>query len=118
MKSKWLLGLALPVAVAGAWLLPRGLPSLCMMKNLWGLSCPGCGMTRSVVALLHGDISGALRFHALGPVVLLLLGAAWGAAVFGKSLLLEHRGVTVALVLFTGALLAYWVIRLLTGTAP
>ena len=30
--------------------------------------CPGCGMTRSVLALAHLDFPGVLRFNALGPV--------------------------------------------------
>jgi hypothetical protein len=36
--------------------------------------CPGCGSTRSVVALLHGDLAGVLRFNPFGPVMALVLG--------------------------------------------
>jgi hypothetical protein len=44
-------------------------PSFCPFKIATGLPCPGCGMTRSVVALLHGDLGASLFFHPLGIVV-------------------------------------------------
>ncbi|MFN8522077.1 MAG: DUF2752 domain-containing protein [Chloroflexota bacterium] len=47
-------------------------PVLCPFRVLTGLPCPGCGMTRSVVAALHGDLSTSLFYHPLGPVMLAL----------------------------------------------
>lgn len=41
----------------------------CPFRFLFGLSCAGCGMTRAVAALLHGDFSLAWHFH---PLVFLL----------------------------------------------
>lgn len=41
----------------------------CPLKFFFGLSCAGCGMTRAVVALFHGDFSLAWHFH---PLVFLL----------------------------------------------
>jgi UPF0716 family protein affecting phage T7 exclusion len=41
-----------------------------------------CGLTRSVIAVAHGDVAGALGFHPGGVlVVLLLLGSMLGAAL-------------------------------------
>ncbi|MGE5174143.1 MAG: DUF2752 domain-containing protein [Betaproteobacteria bacterium] len=37
----------------------------CVFKGLTGLPCPTCGSTRSVVHLVHGDISGALMMNPL-----------------------------------------------------
>jgi hypothetical protein len=36
--------------------------------------CPGCGSTRSVLALLHGDLHGVLANNPLGPAAALLIG--------------------------------------------
>ena len=54
------------VAIAG-W----EIPEICFWKNLFGWSCPGCGMTRSWVYLAHGDWSAALRMNVLGPILFL-----------------------------------------------
>lgn len=38
---------------------------VCQFHRLTGLNCPGCGMTRALYALLHGDFSTALHDNAL-----------------------------------------------------
>jgi hypothetical protein len=38
---------------------------VCTFHQLTGLNCPGCGMTRAVYALVHGNFSAALRDNAL-----------------------------------------------------
>ena len=50
-----------------------GLPSLCPFRNLVGLPCPGCGITRSVVCAAHGHWREAVAFHPAGPLILALL---------------------------------------------
>jgi hypothetical protein len=35
------------------------LPAFCLFKAATGLPCPGCGVTRSIVAILRGDFSHA-----------------------------------------------------------
>jgi len=45
-----------------------GLPDLCLFRNLTGYPCPGCGITRAVVCLAHGQFAEALRFHPLAPI--------------------------------------------------
>jgi len=47
----------------------------CVFHLLTGLECPGCGSTRALYHLLHGDVAGAFRFNqvvfALGPFLLI-----------------------------------------------
>jgi len=38
---------------------------VCQFHRLTGLNCPGCGATRALYALLHGDFSTALRDNVL-----------------------------------------------------
>ena len=46
----------------------------CLMKLSTGLDCPGCGMQRSFVALLKGNVMESfLLYPALVPVLLTLL---------------------------------------------
>lgn len=37
----------------------------CVFHALTGLQCPGCGTTRALHHLLHGDIAGAFRLNAM-----------------------------------------------------
>jgi Protein of unknown function (DUF2752) len=45
------------------------LPPACMSQQLFGLRCPGCGMTRSFVDLAHGEWQAAWNHHRLGWVM-------------------------------------------------
>jgi hypothetical protein len=42
------------------------LPPLCASRALFGVECPGCGLTRSIVALAAGDVRESFRYHRLG----------------------------------------------------
>lgn len=39
--------------------------SLCPIRNLFGVSCFGCGLTRGFIAILHLDLKAATRYHVL-----------------------------------------------------
>jgi hypothetical protein len=63
------------VAIGGAAILYRFDPATvhffprCVFHELTGLQCPGCGTTRALHHLLHGDIAGAFRLNAMLFVV-------------------------------------------------
>jgi hypothetical protein len=48
----------------------------CTLHKYTGLHCPGCGLTRSVYSLLHGDVMQALAYNILWPIILPLV--LWG----------------------------------------
>lgn len=37
----------------------------CVFHALTDLECPGCGITRALHRLLHGDVAGAFRLNAM-----------------------------------------------------
>jgi hypothetical protein len=64
-----------PTSESGIWLPP------CPIKAVTGLDCPGCGGTRMVWSLLHGDLPAALHYNALALVLVPFVLWLWGAWV-------------------------------------
>ncbi len=52
----------------------------CPMATVLGIPCPGCGLTRATLALLRGDVRGALALHPLVFVLAPVFAAAVGSA--------------------------------------
>ena len=65
-------------------------PPLCVWKNLTGLDCPGCGLTRSFTWMGHGDVVAAFARHRLGP--LLYLGVALQVPLRVRRIVRTLRG--------------------------
>ena len=68
------------VAVAAGVLLfdPFGDHAIgCPVLELTGLHCPGCGATRAIWLLLHGDVAGAVGHNALLLPALAYLALRW-----------------------------------------
>ncbi|MGZ5427929.1 MAG: DUF2752 domain-containing protein, partial [Thermoanaerobaculia bacterium] len=36
----------------------------CLFRTVFGVSCPGCGSARALLALVRGDLASALVFNA------------------------------------------------------
>jgi len=47
----------------------RSLPPMCASRLMFGIRCPGCGLTRSFVSLASGDWGASWRHHRLGWLV-------------------------------------------------
>lgn len=62
---------AAPGEAGGLTLAGYRVPELCTLKATTGVPCPGCGLTRSWVSAVHGDLAGSLGHHPLGWLVLL-----------------------------------------------
>jgi len=73
----WILGSLLFLAILLGWaknLLPGAdidrLPIMCAFRRSTGIPCPGCGLTRSWVALAGGHLRQSLELHRLGWLVM------------------------------------------------
>jgi len=49
---------------------PLRLPGTCVFRSVTGIPCPGCGLTRSMIAGMHGRVGESWRFHRLGLLTL------------------------------------------------
>lgn len=44
-------------------------PFFCLFRHFTGIPCPGCGLTRSFVAIARGDFGDAISYHLFGIVI-------------------------------------------------
>lgn len=64
----FLLGINKTDHLATPWLnIP--LPSVCQFRNLTGLDCPGCGLSRAFVSIAHGRIAEAWNYNGASLLV-------------------------------------------------
>ncbi|MFZ1083227.1 MAG: DUF2752 domain-containing protein [Candidatus Kryptoniota bacterium] len=49
------------------------LPTFCLFKEVTGIPCPSCGTTRSLIALISGNIKESLLINPFGPMMALAL---------------------------------------------
>lgn len=101
----------------------QGIP--CPSRLLLHLPCPGCGLTRSWIALWQGEFLTSIRFHPLGlPLFLVCVAVSVAALIhrFHPALnvplsfqqILFHRRTLQAM---TVLLLGVWGMRLMLGFA-
>ncbi len=49
-----------------AWLPGIPMPETCASRNMFDVECPGCGLTRSFIAMTAGDFSDAFQLNRTG----------------------------------------------------
>ena len=64
------------------WLLGRLFDSACAFRVRFGIPCPNCGMTRSFILAVHGQLGEALRLNPAGPLLVLGMFAAAAMLAF------------------------------------
>jgi hypothetical protein len=84
----------------------------CLFRLVTGLYCPGCGITRALHALLHGDVA---RAWAMNPMLMLMLAVlppmAWQQLHLSPALPLSFSRVLMSGKLWIGMLLVFGVLR-------
>ncbi|MDD9935323.1 MAG: DUF2752 domain-containing protein [Myxococcales bacterium] len=114
-------GVALVILVASFLLPPRGLGfTICWFNRWTGWPCPGCGLTRSVTHVSHGDLLGAVDYHPFGLLVwmlavalcLLQLGGPRLRAAVQARLAPHERGLRRSYMFLVYAFIAFGVVRM------
>jgi Protein of unknown function (DUF2752) len=86
----------------------------CPFRAFTGFACPGCGATRGLHCLLHGDFVAALKFNPLVilslPFLLYTLVRYTNAAVRGRPLQSYQFNAKYIWALFV-VILSFWVFR-------
>ena len=79
------MGLAVPIAALALDVVEHGqhvalrfapalvLPPTCASRALFGVDCPACGLTRSIIFLAHGGFAESLAMHRFGWLVFALI---------------------------------------------
>lgn len=105
------------IACAFAGIVSFRLP-FCPLASVFGVPCPGCGLTRATLALAHGELRHALQLHplvlALAPLFIWAMSSAAFSYVRGPRPArplrrwLSSRAVTVLASLLMLATLGVW----------
>jgi len=86
----------------------------CLFHTLTALHCPGCGATRCLHALLHGDLRQAAAYNVLFllilPFIFFNLVQTWAAALTGKRRKFRPSP-SWSLALLSGIIMAFWILR-------
>ena len=86
----------------------------CPFRTLTGFTCPGCGSTRGLHRLLHGDIVSALEFNPLMvlslPFLFYALVRYTAEAVSGRPLQRHNLDAKYIWMLF-GVIMSFWIFR-------
>lgn len=100
-----------------------GLPP-CPTAVIFNRPCPGCGLTTSWTAFLHGDFALAFSAHPIGPFLYLLFTAsallALGGYVRYHRLVMDSKGMNRFMIAVVVAVMAFGVVRfaLVTNYSP
>ncbi len=81
----------------------------CPFHALTGLYCPGCGSTRALYSLVHGDVAAAWRYNALFTLTLPFVSVLAAGELMGKgwSSMLPARAIWT----FFAVVVAFWIAR-------
>ena len=87
---------------------------VCPFRALTGFTCPGCGTTRGLHKLFHGDVVGAFQLNPLMlllfPILFYVLIRYTSAAMRGRSINMNRLDAKYIWMLFA-VVLSFWIFR-------
>jgi hypothetical protein len=121
-RQGWIILLGVPALFLCAYIIAAfpaitNLP-LCAVKSFVGIDCPGCGLTRSIAFLTHGEIRKSIDLHPMGIVVALILIYLFARTltvfIIGKEIrpFTSQKARDTLLMIFLAALLGQWLVKL------
>lgn len=85
----------------------------CPFKSCTGMDCPGCGLQRSVIKLMEGDIPGSIEMHPGGiPYLAVLLITVLHIKFQFKN---GSKVITWTFIFAVAVTITNYIIKLLTG---
>jgi len=99
------------VTTEGIRLGNNSVPQVCAYKRVFGHTCPGCGLTRSVCLAFHGKVQASRTVHPSGIWVaaficiqfiarlVMLIPGAWDARMWRRDLAVSLAGLFISIYL-------------------
>ena len=98
--------------IIGLYVAMFALGETCPIRYFWGISCPGCGMTRACLNALRLDFSAAFSYHPLWvfmpPAAIFAIVCRWRG---------WRRALRVGIIAVALALCAVYVLRMIQATS-
>jgi hypothetical protein len=92
----------------------RSFGGFCLLKRLFCIDCPGCGLTRSFIAFSNGAIAESFHWHWLGPplyVYMILVFANRISRAFKHNIVFQFVEQEWSFLVWSMALLFVWAIH-------
>ena len=86
----------------------------CPLRQITGVPCPTCFLTRSTCLALQGDLEDSFKMHIFGPFIALFL-IIWSVRSIKTKKVFPFLITEKFLIIGSLSLLCYWIIRMYTG---
>ena len=86
----------------------------CPLRQITGVPCPTCFLTRSTCLALQGDLEDSFKMHLFGPFIALFL-IIWSIKSFKTKQIFPFLITEKFLMIFSFSLLSYWIFRMFYG---
>ena len=86
----------------------------CPFRQITGVPCPTCFLTRSTCLALQGDLEDSFKMHIFGPFVALFL-IIWSIKSIKTKRIFPFLITERFLLIFLFSLVSYWILRMFFG---